>query len=266
MTIEQEKNSELTLDLDEQKEESLFYKIATKKPKRGFLLGVIALLIGGTLFWRSLANKEQQAVETTNNIEQARLTVKTADAEVEPIQAWSYGDGYVSAVVKKHLNFQAEGTIDYIKKIEGRDLREGDRVAKGELLAKLDPRKTEADLTVAQSGQTEAQNKVADAVANLRQAEAGLSQAEADLEKAKTDTAFAAADLKRYQELVAAGAVERREVDVKQTEYKNAQAIEAATQAAVNSAQSKIAVGTRGDEFRQNSSGRVAADIMCERT
>ncbi len=241
MTTEQEKNSEPTLDLEEQKEESLSYEVTTKKPKRGLLFGALALLIGGTLFWRSLSSNQQQVVETTNNIEQARLTVKTVEAQVEPIQAWSYGDGYVSAVVKKHLNFQAEGTIDYIKQVDGRDLREGDRVTKGELLAKLDPRKTEADLTVAQSGQTEAQNKVADAVANLKQAEAGLSQAQADLEKAKTDTAFAQADLKRYQELAAAGAVERREVDVKQTEYKNAQAIEEATQAAVSSAQSKIA-------------------------
>lgn len=41
--------------------------------------------------------------------------------------------------------------------------------------------------------------------------------------------------------MAAAGAVERREVDVKQTEYKNAQAIEEATQASVRSAQSKIA-------------------------
>ena len=89
MTTEQEKNSESTLDLDEQTEASLSYDVATKKPKRGLLLGAIVLLIGGTLFWRAVSNNEQQTVETTNNVEQARLTVKTVDAEIEPIQAWS---------------------------------------------------------------------------------------------------------------------------------------------------------------------------------
>lgn len=37
---------------------------------------------------------------------------------LEPIQVWSYSDGYASAAIEKHLTFQAEGTIDYIKKIE----------------------------------------------------------------------------------------------------------------------------------------------------
>ena len=265
MTTEQGKNSESNLDIDEPMEESLSYEVTQKKPKRGLLLGAnaklaagIALLIGGTLFWRSVSNKEQAPVETANNVEQARLTVKAVDAAVEPIQAWSYGDGYVSAVVKKHLNFQAEGTIDYIKKIDGRDLREGDRVTKGELLARLDRRKSDADITVATSGQTEAQNKVADAVASLRQAEAALSQVEADLEKAKTDTAFAKADLTRYQELAAEGAIEKREVDVRETEYKIAQAVEKAAQAAVRSAQSKI--GTAQTQVATAEAGVRSAD------
>ena len=242
MPTEQEKNPKQTLnsggslDITESSATT-----PTKKPKGGLLLGAIALLIGGTLFWRALSNNEQQAVETTNNVEQARLTVKTVDAKVEPIQAWSYGNGYVSAVVKKHLSFQAEGTIDYLKQIDGRNLREGDRVTKGELLARLDPRRSDADITVATSEQTKAKNEVANAVASLRQAEADLEKAQADLEKAKTDTSFAEADLKRYQELAAQGAVERREVTVKETEYKNAQAIQKATEAGVRFAQSKVA-------------------------
>lgn len=241
MTTEPKENSEQTSDLDEKTSDSYSYEVATKKPKRRLWLGAIALLIGGTIFWRSVSNNEQQAIETTNNIEQARLTIKTVDAKIEPIQAWSYGDGFVSAVVKKHLNFQAEGTIDYIKQVDGRDLREGDRVTKGELLARLDPRRADADITVATSEQTKAKNEVASAVASLRQAEASLSQVEADLEKAKTDTAFTKADLKRYQELAAQGAVERREVNVKDTEYKNALAVQKATEAGIRSAQSQVA-------------------------
>ncbi len=241
MTTEQEKTSEQTFDLDEKTSDSQSYEIATKKPKLGLWLGAIALLIGGTLFWRAVSNNEQQTVETTNNVEQARLTVKTVDAEIEPIQAWSYGDGYVSALVKKHLNFQAEGTIDYIKQVDGRDLREGDRVTKGELLARLDRRKYDADITVATAGQIEAKNQVLNAVASLRQVEESLAEAQTDLEKAKTDEAFAQADLKRYQELAAAGAVGQRQVEVKETEYKNAEATVRATEAAIRSVKAQVA-------------------------
>ncbi len=240
MTTEQEKTSEQTFDLDEKTSDSQSYEIATKKPKLGLWLGAIALLIGGTLFWRAVSNNEQQTVETTNNVEQARLTVKTVDAEIEPIQAWSYGDGYVSALVKKHLNFQAEGTIDYIKQVDGSDLREGDRVTKGELLARLDRRKYDADITVATAGQIEAKNQVLNAVASLRQVEESLAEAQTDLEKAKTDEAFAQADLKRYQELAAAGAVGQRQVEVKETEYKNAQVAVRAIEAAIRSVKAQV--------------------------
>ena len=241
MPTEKPENPKPVIDLDERVDISQSPIVTQKKPKRGLLLGVIALLIGGTLFWRSVSNKEQAPVETTNNVEQARLTVKTVDAAVAPIQAWSYGDGYVSAVVKKHLNFQAEGTIDYIKKIDGRDLREGDTVTKGELLARLDRRKSNADITVATSEQTKSQNEVANAVASLRQAEASLSQAQADLEQAKTDSAFAKADLARYQKLAEVGAIERVEVDSRDRKYKNAQAVQKATEAGIRLAQSQVA-------------------------
>ena len=253
MTAEQEKNSESTLDLDEQTEASLSYDVATKKPKRGLWLGAITLLIGGTLFWRAVSNNEQQTVETTNNVEQARLTVTTVDAEIEPIQAWSYADGTVSAVIKKHLTFQAEGTIDYIKKVEGRDLREGDRVKKGELLAKVDRRKYDADIDVAAAGQIEAKNQVLNAVANLRQAEESLAQAQADLQKAKTNEAFAQVDLKRYQELATEGGIAQREVDVKEIDYKNAQTAAIAAEAAVRSAQAQVTVAQTEVEIAEAS-------------
>ena len=214
--------------------------INVRKP-RWLWLGILAILIGGTGILRSLSGSQESTIEVTNNIEQARLTVKTVPAKLEPIQAWSYGDGYVSALVKKHLTFQAEGTIDYLKKIDGRDLREGDRVRKGELLARVDRRKYDADITVAAAGKIEAKNQVLNAVASLRQAEESLAQAQTDLQKAKTDEAFAQADLKRYQELAAEGAIQQREVDVKETEYKNAQAAVRATEAGIRYAQAQVA-------------------------
>ncbi len=219
MATEQQNDVEQSSELSENSYPPKNTKTTNKKPKWLLLLTPIALFILGTIAWRSPSSSPESTGEVTDNIEQARLIVKTVTTNLEPIQAWSYGDGYVSAIVKKHLTFQAEGTIDYLKKIDGRDLREGDRVSKGELLARVDRRKYNADITVATAGQIEAKNQVLNAVASLRQAEESLAQAEADLQKAKTDEAFAQADLKRYQALAAEGAVEQRQVDVKKIAF-----------------------------------------------
>ncbi|MDJ0681611.1 MAG: efflux RND transporter periplasmic adaptor subunit [Xenococcaceae cyanobacterium MO_167.B52] len=240
MTTEQQKSQGQASELSDNTDIPQPTKTITQKPKRLFLLSAIAILAGGIAIWRSLSNSQQVPEAVTNNIEQAKLTVRTVAVNLEPIQSWAYGDGTVSAITKKHLAFQATGTIDYLKQVNGRDLREGDRVKKGELLARVDPRKYDADITVAAAGQIEAKNQVLNAVASLRQAEESLAQAQTDLEKAKTDAAFAQADLKRYEGLVAQGAVEERQVDVKETEYKNAQAAVKATEAAIRSVKAQI--------------------------
>lgn len=225
-----------------------FKKFTTKQSKWFLVLSTIALFAGGVTLWRSVSTSQQSAEGEINNTEQARLTVRTVPVNLGSIQAWVYGDGTVSAITKKHLTFQAEGTIDYIKKVKGRDLREGDRVKKGELLARVDRRKHDADITVAAAGHIEAKNQVRDAVASLRQAEESLAQAKAELQKANTDKAFARSDLKRYQELVAEGAIEKRELDLKETSYKNAQAGEITAEAGVRSAQAQLAAAkTRVD-------------------
>ncbi|WP_019504363.1 efflux RND transporter periplasmic adaptor subunit [Pleurocapsa sp. PCC 7319] len=241
MTTEEQSAIEQASELNQNTADSKLKKTTPRKPKWQLVIGAIALFIGGIVAWRLISSSQESTVEVSDDIEQARLTVKTVTANLEPIQAWSYGDGFVSAITKKHLTFQAEGTIDYLKKIDGRDLREGDRVRKGELLARVDRRKYDADITVASAGQIEAKNQVLNAIASLEQAEESLAQAQTDLEKAQTDEAFAQADLKRYQELAAEGAVEQRQVDVKETEYKNAQAVVKATKAGIRSAQAQVA-------------------------
>lgn len=264
MNTEQHNNAEQPSELSEninKIDTSQQPKTTNKKFNWLLYLTPIALLIGGTIAWRSLSSSPESTLERTDNIEQARLTVKTVTANLEPIQAWSYGDGYVSAIVKKHLTFQAEGTIDYLKKIDGRDLREGDRVRKGELLARVDRRKYDADITVATAGQVEAKNQVLNAVASLRQTEESLAQAYTDLEKAKTDEAFAQADLKRYQQLASEGAVEQRQVDVKETEYKNAQAAVRATEAGIRSGKAQVAAAQTQVETAQAGVNSASAKL-----
>ncbi len=239
------KNKDIKLESDSVISTDVNYKSiksnTINQPKWLLLLGAIALFVGGITLWRLVSNSQQSSEEVTENIEQARLTVRTVPVNLEPIQAWSYGDGNVSAVVKKHLNFQATGTIDYIKQVNGRGLKEGDRVRKGELLARVDRRKYDADIKIAAAGQIEAKNQVINAVASLKQAEESLAQAKAELQQAKTDAAFAKSDWKRYRELGEQGVIQQREVDVKETNYYNAQAGLNAAAAKVRSAQAQVA-------------------------
>ncbi len=241
--------SEIDVVVDEDSETVVY--TPKKKGEFPIVTFLVALLGIGAIAFMIIKPKEKLVQEEPiNNIAQAKLTVKTVTANSEPIQAWVFSDGYVNALTKKHLTFQAEGTINYLKQIDGRDLREGDFVTKGELLARVDRRKYDSDITVAKAEQVEANNQVISAFADLKKAEESLIQAKADqqkakqslietkaeLQKAKTETEFTQAQLKRYQLLYEQGAVDKQKTEVEDKDYKNAQQNETIAEAKVNSA------------------------------
>ena len=111
------------------------------------LLGV--LLVGGVAVWQPWSNTSEEAVTET---EPVRLSVRTAKAKREPIRAWVSSEGNVQAINYKHLAFEVEGDVTYIADRNGRELREGDRVTAGELLASVDDRELLADVSQARAG------------------------------------------------------------------------------------------------------------------
>ena len=244
--INQLQETEADVDsVDEIKVAQVGDQLPPKAPKKRPWWVLFAVVVFGLAsifgYQYALSLLPQEEEETQTVAEEAKLPVKVVPAQSSNIQAWVFSDGFATAVTKKHLTFQVEGTITYLKKINGRDLREGDFVRSGELLAKVDQRKSNADITVAASAQTEAKNQVLTAVADLRQAEESVAQAKTELQKAQTNVSFAEADLKRYRELAEEGAMEQREVDVRETEYQNALAAVVAAEAGVRSAQAKLA-------------------------
>ncbi|VEP14315.1 RND transporter MFP subunit [Hyella patelloides LEGE 07179] len=245
-------------ELTESQNERLNTDINTaqkKKKSPWYFLGLAMLAIGSIAGWRTFTvSQKPSSIEQRSVSAPASLPVRTVRSQINPIEAWVFSNGEVAAVRFKHLTFQTAGTINYLKQIEGQDLREGDFVKAGELLARIDQRKLNADITVAAASQAEARKEITNALANLQQAKAGLeaeranlSQAEqnlakakADLSKAKTSRNFAETDLIRYQELVAEGAIQRREVELKKTNFLDAEANLEAANAGVKSAESQI--------------------------
>ncbi len=224
---------------------------------------LVAIVIG--IIFRTLSSQNEKedssTTETTETIEQAQLPVRVVEVSKQPIQEWVFADGYVSAVDKRHLIFETDGTITYMKKVDGRELREGDLVKKGEVLARLDRRKSDADLTVSLATQLEAKNQVLAAQAQLRQAEQSLIQSQAELEKAKTELAFAEADYIRYKELGEQGAIQLRDVEVKKTEYDNALANLKVAEAEVKSMEVSIETAQTELEIAESGVKKATAEL-----
>ena len=162
------------------------------------VITVIAALLGLRAF--TVIQNRSSSEETETVAPEAQLPVRVVPVKTEPIQEWVFRGGTVRASRFKHLTLDVAGTVTYIKHINGRDLQEGDYVQGGELLAKVDQRKSDQDLNVAQASVLEAQQQVETAKASLRQAQNQLTQAEAELKQAETNRDFSATDLKRYQE------------------------------------------------------------------
>lgn len=238
-------SSEATKDVESEdnRESNIFQKY--------WWLGLGLILIGGVAVWQPWSKK---AEETTENTQTVKLSVRTVQVQKKPIRAWVASEGNVQAVDYKHLAFEVEGDVTYIVKRNGRPLREGDRVTKGELLAKVDERELLADVSQAQAAIAEAQQnraaaaaQIAQAQAQVQQARSQVQQAQAQVNKAQTARNLAQTDLERYRLLVQEGAISESEFDSRVSTVQDAtadvtanQAQVAATQGQVNSAQAQV--------------------------
>ena len=206
------------------------------------LLGV--LLVGGVAVWQPWSSTSE---ETVTQSEPVRLSVRTTKAQREPIRAWVSSEGNVQAVNYKHLAFEVEGDVTYIADRDGRELREGDRVTAGELLASVDDRELLADVSQAQAAIAEArQNRaaaaaqVAQAQAQLQQARSQVQQVQAQVNKAQTGRNLAQTNLERYRFLVEEGAISESEFDSRVSTAQDAEADVTAASAEVAAARGQV--------------------------
>ncbi|MGK7900089.1 MAG: efflux RND transporter periplasmic adaptor subunit [Hormoscilla sp.] len=221
-----------------------------------WMVPLVAVVLGiGAIASHRLKSSQHRANIKANAVATvAKLPVRAVRAQTAPIQSWVFSDGFVEAVRSKHLTFEVEGTIVYLKKVNGRQLREGDFVRKGELLARVDDRKLASDVTVAQAQRQDAQQRLSTAIASLRQSESAVSQAQAeksrseaslasalaDLKRAEANRDFAQTDLNRYQQLWQDGVVSKTDRDTRETQFKEGQASVEAARAQVRSAEEAI--------------------------
>ena len=196
------------------------------------ILGMLVVLAGvGSKAYRSL--RQGPSVNQEDVATPARLPVRVVEARVGLAQQWVFDDGIVWPVRRRILNFEADGDIQSIAKVDGRDLREGDYVTQGQLLATIDSRKQRSAIDTAEAD-------IEVAVQERNQAQAAVIQAQANLDKAKSDLELAKTELLRYQELFDQGAIAESERDVHSNQVDQAEAALRSAEQDVRSAEDGV--------------------------
>jgi RND family efflux transporter MFP subunit len=144
--------------------------------------------------------------------------------------------------------------------VQAINVREGDRVASGDLLVVVDQRQVSAQLDRAEAGVQEA-----------RRAEASAVSAH---ESAKAAADLAASTYKRYQQLLASDSVSQQEFDEVQARHRQAQAAQAQTEAMLAAARSRVrqaeatvesaVVGKKDARVRAPYAGKITARLIEE--
>lgn len=189
------------------------------------IIALIMLAIAGWAGWRIYqgltSSNSGEATETADT--QARLPVRVVQAQTDLAQSWVFDEGTSLPVQIRILNFYASGDITYVAQNNGVELKEGDFVSQGELLAAIDARRQNASIETADAD-------IQVAINQREQSEASLLQALANLEKAESDLALAETEFRRFQALFEQGAVSesardayRNRVDQAKAAFKTAQ-------------------------------------------
>ncbi|NEQ97086.1 MAG: HlyD family efflux transporter periplasmic adaptor subunit [Cyanothece sp. SIO2G6] len=176
-----------------------------------------ALLLVAGIGFRLYQTFRQEPQVAQEAVSPTRLPVRAANAEVSLAQHWVFDEGLVGSVRRRVLNFEVNGEVEFITQVNGRELKEGDTVFQGQLLASVDDRNevvaidtAEADLNVA--------------IQQRDQAKAQLRQAQAELGKARSDLALQETELERYESLFEGGAVAAIDRDVEYNDVQQARA------------------------------------------
>jgi membrane fusion protein, multidrug efflux system len=167
------------------------------------LLSVVVIFSGLT----SCGKKEEKAFEKSAPVQGLKTEVVKSGPVDEDYEAM----GTVRSKTTSVLSSKNTGHILAIR------AREGDRVRKGQLLAEIDDRDTQAQLRKAQAGLREVNDALQEIEENIRAAEAAVDAAEAG-------KVLAIATFERYKALLERASISRQQFDEVQAKLKISEA------------------------------------------
>ncbi len=210
-----------------------------RRVKRPFLwltgLGFIAILAAGAIAF-SVARRtpDYDLAELTVPVTATELTVRiTASGTVEPIRT-------------VNLSPKSAGTVQELF------VEQGDQVAKGQLIARMDSDQLNAQIVQNQASVAEAQAQLEDTLngssrTDIGQAEASLAAARAQLQEAQARLTLSEEELARSQRLFEQGAISRSDLDRAVSERRSTRASVDQSVARIGEAEQRLVDQQDGD-------------------
>jgi HlyD family secretion protein len=188
-----------------------------KKWKIWLALGLVLVIAVSVYVGIRKSRADIVTVQTGRVIRQDLVAQVTASGEIKPRNYINIG-----------TNAMAPARIVELL------VREGDRVRRGQLLARLESVQPEAELAAQRAALSSAEADSASSEAALRSAEENLRTAEAALDRAKADRERTRLNFERAQKLFEEKLISRQEFDQRKAEYE-------ASDAAVREAEARVA-------------------------
>ncbi len=178
------------------------------------IIGVL-VIAGGVIAGVNYSKRGIVEVQTGRAVKQDLASVVTASGEIKP---------------KNYINIgaNAQGVITQIL------VKEGQRVSKGQVLARLEQVQPEADLNAQRATLASAEADSAASEASLRAADENLMSAQATVDRARADLEQAKLDLARGKQLFEDKLIARQEYDTRRTTFDS-------REAAVREAEARVA-------------------------
>ena len=174
-----------------------------KKKWKTIILFALLLIVAGAIFASIKISQRGIVIVQTGKVGRTDLTaLVTASGEIKP-------RNYIN------LGANTQGAAP----ITGIYVKEGDRVKKGQLLARLASKQYAADLNAQQAALNSSLADSAASEAGLKSADDGIALAKTQVEHDRADLAQKKADLKRSQALFDAKLIAAQDLEAKQATY-----------------------------------------------
>jgi multidrug efflux system membrane fusion protein len=210
-------------------------------PKRAFpkkrlvyaLAAIATIVLAFVIFNRTSKNAaDQLAAADQKHKEVVPVLTAVASLKTLPLEVRNIGNVEAYSVV--NVIAQVGGQLTHVYFTQGQDVKAG------QMLFQIDPRPYQALLAQAEANIQRDASQIRSAQANLDKDTAAAKQAEALLQKDSAQQNYADVEVKRYQKLVADGAVSQEQSDQVRTNSETAGATVLSDKAAVENAKAVI--------------------------
>ena len=174
------------------------------KPKWKITIVLVALVLAGAGIYASTVYSKRGVVtvQTARTVKQDLTSLVTASGEIKP---------------KNYINIGANamGQLTQVA------VKEGDRVKRGQLLARIENVQPSADVQAQQASLSSAEADSAAAEAGLNAADQNLTTTQADIDRNKADLARMKADLDRAESLFKDKLMAGQDYDLRKATYQS---------------------------------------------